>query len=108
MGFFSMARAFYHASRMGIIGERPESGLRIDIERPRDGGPPWRYDGTASTTDAKYAMRATVEENGDVAIESNAPEDVAEKARLIIRTAYKHARSEDEPPPRRIQRWRSS
>jgi hypothetical protein len=96
---------------MGIIGERPETGLRIDIERTRDGGPPWSYEGTATTAEASHALRVTVEENGDVAVETDAPEDVAEdvaeKARLIVRAAYKHARAEDEPPPRRIQRWRA-
>jgi len=88
---------------MGIIGDRPETGLRIDIERPRDGGPPWVYEGTATTPDAEARIRVTVGANGDVAVEAER-DDVAERARLIVRAAYKHA---DGAPPRRIRRWRA-
>lgn len=95
---------------MGIIGEHPESGLRIDISREREGGPPWRYVGDAVTPDARWAMRAVVEADGTVTVELEDPvPGVAEKARLIVRAAYKHAREIDEhaAPPRRIQRWRA-
>ena len=95
---------------MGIIGEHPESGLRIDISRERDGGPPWRYAGEAVTPGARVAMRAVVEADGTVTVDIDDPApEVAEKARLIVRAAYKHAREADEnaAPPRRIQRWRA-
>jgi hypothetical protein len=35
------------------------------------------------------------------------PADLAEKVRLIVRTAYKQAQADGEPPARRIVRWRS-
>ena len=31
----------------------------------------------------------------------------AEKARLIVRSAWKHAAEDEAPPPRRIVRWRA-
>ena len=95
---------------MGIIGEHPESGLRIDIAREREGGPPWRYTGEAVTPEARMAMQAVVEADGTVTVELAEPSPaVAEKARLIVRAAFKHAKEADEhaAPPRRIQRWRA-
>jgi hypothetical protein len=95
---------------MGIVGGPPESGVRILLERARDGGPPWRYEGTAVTPTHSYAMRATVTDAGDVEVEldGGAPGDLALRVRTMIRTAHKHARDEDPraPPPRQLQRWR--
>jgi hypothetical protein len=109
---------------MPIIGERPETGVRIAIERPRTGGPPWAYAGTASLPDAAFPVQATVAENGDVDValgdspESGVmpPSDLAEKIRLIVRTVYRQAKSDGErglrpragagAPPFRIVRWR--
>jgi hypothetical protein len=53
-----------------------------------------------------------VEADGAVAIDVAASEvakDVAERAKLIVRAAYKHAKEADEDaaPPRRITRWRA-
>jgi hypothetical protein len=96
---------------MGIIGRHPETGLRIDVARPRDGGPPWTYDGHVATADAEHPVRVTVAVDGDVDVHiaEGAPPGTAEKARLIVRAAYKHAKDADPdaPPPRRIQRWRA-
>jgi hypothetical protein len=113
---------------MGIIGERPESGVRLDLERPRAGGPPWEYSGHVVTPAARFAARATVLGDGavSVAIDGDAPLDIADQVKLIVRAAYKHAQadlggvsgvsgaadasddvSRASPPPRRIQRWRA-
>jgi hypothetical protein len=92
---------------MGIVGDRPESGLRIDVARAPEGGPPWRYRGEVVTADATFALEATVSEAGAVAVEApQAPAGVAERARLVLRSAWKHAQGEEQPPPRRIVRWR--
>jgi hypothetical protein len=97
---------------MAIVGGRPEEGLRLELERPRAGGPPWIYDGDAVTKDARFPMRAVVAEDGGVTVtlDAAAPAGVAERARLIVRTAYKHAKADDAsaPPPRRIVRWREA
>jgi hypothetical protein len=97
---------------MGITGGPPETGLRLELERAARGGPPWTYEGFAVTKDARFAVRAVVEADGAVAIDVGAPDaprDVAERAKLIVRAAYKHAKegAEDAAPPRRITRWRA-
>ncbi len=92
---------------MGIVGDRPESGLRIDVARAPGGGPPWHYRGEVVTPAANFALQATVSEAGAIAVDApQAPAGVAERARLLLRAAWKHARDEEQPPPRRIVRWR--
>jgi hypothetical protein len=58
--------------------------------------------------DGDHAVRVVVTESGDVAVSlpDDAPEGLAEKVRLIVRTAYKQAKADGEPPPYRIVRWR--
>ena len=94
---------------MGIIGSTPESGVRIDVARPREGGPPWRYEGEAVTSAARFTLISTVSVEGEVRIElpPEAPEGIGERIRLLMRAAYKHAREDGQPPPRRIVRWRA-
>ncbi len=104
---------------MAIVGERPETGVRIAIERPRDGGPPWSYAGSASLPYAVFPVKVVVSEGGDVGVELESsraedgapsappPADLAEKIRLIVRAAYRQAKSDDEPPAFRIVRWRA-
>lgn len=100
---------------VGIVGERPETGVRIAIERPREGGPPWSYAGSATLPDAAFPVVVTVSESGDVGVElapsgdtgAAAPADLAEKIRLIVRTAFRQAKSDGEAPAFRIVRWRA-
>ena len=94
---------------MTIVGGRPESGVRIDVARPREpAAPPWRYDGEAATPDATVPVVVVVDAEGkvDVELAAGAGPELAEKVRLIVRAAWKHARDDEAPPPRRIQRWR--
>jgi len=94
---------------MGIIGERPETGVRIEVERPRDGGPPFRYTGHAVTPDARVPVVANVAADGAIEVELAQPAPspgLAEKVRMLLRAAWKHAGDEGAPPPRRIVRWR--
>jgi hypothetical protein len=89
--------------------------VRIAIERPREGGPPWSYEGSAFLPDASFSARVTVSEAGDVDVVlgpgpedgAQAPADLAEKIRLIVRTVYKQAKTDGEPPAFRIVRWRA-
>lgn len=93
---------------MGIVGPRPETGVRIDLMRPARGGPPWQYEGHVTTASEEFQLTAVVSETGDVAMTSGAlPQGVAQKARLLLRAAWKHTQSDDSPPPRRIVRWRA-
>ncbi len=93
---------------MGIVGPRPETGVRIDLMRPPRGGPPWHYEGKIATATEQFQLTAVVSEAGDVAISAGArPEGAVQKARLMLRTAWKHARDDAAPPPRRIVRWRA-
>jgi hypothetical protein len=109
---------------MAIIGSTPETGVRIDVSRPRDGGPPWRYEGEAVTAGARVPVTATVSAEGHVVVEiavlglraalpggpadaDRLAESLHERLRLLLRAAYKHAREDGQPPPRRIVRWRA-
>jgi hypothetical protein len=93
---------------MGIVGDRPETGVRIDVSRPQDGGPPWQYRGEAVTAGARFGLMGTISEAGFVTVEleTGAPAGMAERARLLLKAAWKHATDEHSPPPRRIVRWR--
>lgn len=97
---------------MAIIGERPETGVRIAIERAREGGPPWSYEGTAALPDAIFPVTVVVSDGGEVDVtldgnDGSPPADLAEKIRLIVRAAYRQAKSDDESPAFRIVRWRA-
>jgi len=94
---------------MGIVGHHPETGVRVDVERARDGGPPWRYEGEAVTPSSRFPLAANVSDDGDVLVElaPEAPPALAEKVRLLLRAAWKHADEEDVRPPRHIVRWRA-
>jgi hypothetical protein len=98
-----------------IVGERPESGVRITIERDKaQHEPPWRYEGAAHVPDDSFPIAVTVDADGTVAVavqESASrrvppPSDLAEKVRLIVRTAYRQASADGEPPAWRLVRWR--
>ena len=94
---------------MVIVGEKPESGLRIVLERPRDGGPPWVYRGSAFTPAAAIPLTAVVDAGGGVTIEAapDAPPEIGPMVRLMVRTVYKQAReSGEDAPARKIVRWR--
>ncbi len=96
---------------MSIVGEKPESGMRITLERPRDENPPWIYAGAIELPDLRLAIRVVVSAEGDVTVTADpaAPPlsaDLGERVRLLVRTAYRQAKSDGEPPARRIVRWR--
>jgi hypothetical protein len=102
---------------MGIVGRYPERGIRIDVERTADGGPPWRYRGEAATSGDRFTIEATVSGDGNVAVDVSGEArqklgaelgvELAEKVRRVLRAAWKHAEADGRPPPRRIQRWRA-
>jgi hypothetical protein len=101
-----------------IVGERPETGVRIVIERDKSReDPPWSYAGAAHVPSASFPLAVLVDAAGEVTVtvspeaSSGAgapppPPDLAEKVRLIVRTAYRQAKADDEPPAWRIVRWR--
>lgn len=99
---------------MSIVGEKPESGMRITLERPRDENPPWIYAGAIELPDLRLAIRVVVSAEGDVTVTADPADpaapplsaDLGERVRLLVRTAYRQAKSDGEPPARRIVRWR--
>jgi hypothetical protein len=94
---------------MGIIGDFPERGVRIAVERSRLGGPPWVYRGEAATAGAvRYPITAVVGEDGQVRVETpkDGPADLEARVRLVLRAAWKHACADGRPPPLRLARWR--
>jgi hypothetical protein len=86
---------------MAIVGDHPDSGLRFVLERV-DGG----YDGTVFTPTDRHALVARIALDGTVTVEGDAPAEIREKARLLVRTAIRHAAVDETEPPRRIVRWR--
>lgn len=101
-----------------VVGDRPQSGVRIALERPREGdAPPWRYAGNVALPERAFPVEVVVSAEGDVTVTFGAPEDasgagaappedLAEKVRLIVRTAFRQAKADGEPPAMRIVRWR--
>ncbi len=63
------------------------------------------YEGTATTPDAQWKVRANIAD--DVALETDAPADVADYTRRVIRIAVRAAKTDGTPVPRVIQRWRA-
>ena len=63
------------------------------------------YEGTATTPDAQWSVRVDLE--GDVSVETNAPAEVAEYTRRVVRIAAKSAKADGIAVPRTIQRWRA-
>ena len=92
---------------MPIIGDHPESGVRFVLESATaPEGVSARYVGAVFTPDRRYELDARVDGDGQVTVASEAPDDVQEKARLLLRTLVRHAATEGRPLPRRILRWR--
>jgi len=100
---------------VAIAGERPESGVRIQIERDKSrDDPPWTYAGAAHVPETSFPVTVTVDAAGEVTVGispapdsgQTPPADLAEKVRLIVRMAYRQAKADDEAPAWRIVRWR--
>jgi hypothetical protein len=88
---------------MGIVGERPTSGmrLRLVLDRSRKA-----YEGTATTPVAQWPVRAELD-GDDVKLETTAPAELAEYTRRVVRIAARNAKTDGTPVPRVIQRWRA-
>jgi hypothetical protein len=86
---------------MGQIAHHPESGLRIEVERQYDEGPPWCYQGKAVTPSSAYGVSAIVKGDGSVSVEvaSEAPRRVADRVVRVMKAACVGL-------PHRIVQWR--
>ncbi len=83
------------------------NSFRIQIARDKTHeDPPWTYEGAVHLPDASYPVRVDVSAAGDVTVHAEIPEDLSEKVRLIVRTVYRQAKADGEPPAWRIVRWR--
>ncbi len=98
-----------------IVGPRPEHGLRLVLERPRDGGPPWSYRGEIQLPERVFPAEARIEADGVVAVILSPSEDgvlpsreLHEKIRLLLRTVHRQQAADagDAAPARKIVRWR--
>lgn len=98
---------------MGIVGDKPESGLRLHVEREaRNLDAPYRYRGSLDAPDASWPVEAEIAAGGATRVDVGpsasggppAPSDAAERVRLILRAALRQA--DGGPPPRKIVRWR--
>jgi hypothetical protein len=93
---------------MTIVGERPEGGIRIELERD-DGAPPWSYRGQAVTPHVMFPLLVLLSEQGDVHFDlpPGAPSTVETRVRLMVRALWRRARDEGTAPARRLMRWRA-
>jgi len=93
---------------MTIVGERPEGGVRIELERG-DGGAPWTYRGHAVTPRSRFALHVVLSEHGHVHVElaAGAPHALETRVRLMVRALWRRSRDEGSPPARRLTRWRA-
>lgn len=87
---------------MAIVGERPSAGMRLHLVLDRS---KQFYEGTATTPDAQWTVRAEI--GDDVTLATDAPADVADYTRRVVRIAVRDAKAEGTPFPRVIQRWRA-
>src|SRR5271156_1702788 len=100
---------------MGIVGDRPEDGLRVSLERPREGGPPWVYRGEVVMPTGRFETHAVVTADGATTVTVTAggggderlAERLAHRVKLLLRSAWKHAHADQSPPPSRLVRWRT-
>lgn len=92
---------------MAIAGERPETGVRIMLERDEArNDAPWTYRGAAHVPDASYPCDVEVSSTGEVTVRlEGGPADLPEKIRLIVRAVYRQA--DGDAPAWRIVRWRA-
>lgn len=97
---------------MAVTGEKPESGVRIELARERGASTPLVYEGSAETPDAVIGVRVTVAAEGEVKVDYTEPNDphatreLEDRVRMLVRTVLKHAKSDGVAPPLRISRWR--
>jgi hypothetical protein len=87
---------------VSIVGERPESGMRLRLVLD---GAKRVYEGTATTPDEQWPVRVDLE--GEISVETRAPADIAEYTRRVVRIAVKNAKADGGSVPRSIQRWRA-
>ena len=80
---------------VSIVGDRPESGMRLRLVLDPS---KQTYEGTATTPDAQWPVRVDLE--GDVSVKTDAPEEVAEYTRRVVRIAAKNAKAEGVAVPR--------
>jgi hypothetical protein len=97
---------------MPIVGSHPESGVRLLLERQPQAGPPWAYEGAVYTPTTRHGLRVRVSAAGAVELEaeSGTPAELIARARLMVRSVFKHTQDDNpgQPPPRHIHRWRRS
>ncbi len=65
------------------------------------------YVGTATTPDAQWTVHADITSDDDVTLATDAPADVADYTRRVVRIAVRAAKADGTPAPRVIQRWRA-
>jgi hypothetical protein len=102
------------AMAVSVVGPHPEAGVRFELERAQGGEPPWHYAGRAVTPEEVFSVAAVVSASGEVQVQLDEglpppfARALAEKIRLMLRTAHKqaHEACPGAPPPRRIVRWR--
>jgi hypothetical protein len=92
-----------------VVGKNEGAGVRVSIERPTLGGPPWTYTARIETKSAELILQATLTREGEVLIENvGAHPGPEERVRLLLRAAFRQmVAREQRAPARKIVRWRA-
>jgi len=93
---------------MHTLDPRPEHGIRIRLDSQNEDGPPWIYEGWANTKQRDFRLRAVIEVDGHIRIESpdGMPTDLVIKVRGMIAGAVDNKEVASERPSQ-IRRWSS-
>lgn len=91
---------------MSLVSPRPDTGARLSLRLEAD----HRYVGEVATAAGAIPVLVTVLADDAVALEPGAgavlDEAMAERIRLLVRTAVRHARADGRPLPTSLRRWR--
>lgn len=90
---------------MGVLDTK--HGFLVTLEKHGDA--PLRYVGTVAENGAEHPVTFAVATDATVSVEATeppCPSDLAERARLVVRSTLKQNTTLELPPPRRITRWR--
>ena len=86
---------------MGIVRTVPRRAASASTPRAAAEGPALGYEGEAVDAGRAVSAEVAVSADGEVSVvelPTSAPDGLAERVRLLVRAAYKHAREDGQPP----------
>ncbi len=99
----------YPAPMAAVVGKNEGQGIRVSVERPALGGPPWVYTARIETKSDETVLCARVSAEGEVTFDdAGTHPSLEERVRLLLRAAFRQmVAREQRAPARKIVRWRA-